>query len=73
MLGFLTYAGMQEKNAFDISEYETRLADEEDTKDGGEEMRNCQYDEKTFAFVKCTICQMELYFDMANGMQRIMA
>ena len=41
MLGFLTYAGMEDKNSFDASKYETKVADEEDIEDGGEEMRNC--------------------------------
>ena len=39
--GLLTYAGMQDNNAFDVSEYKNKVADEEVIEDGGEEMRNC--------------------------------
>ena len=71
--GCLTYAGMQDNNVFGVTECKTKATDEEDTEDEGNEVRNCSYDKKTFASRKCTICQMELYFDMENGMQCIMA
>ena len=64
---------MQDNNVFDVAECKTKVMDEEDTEDEENEVRNCQYGEKTFALRKCNICQMELYFDMENGMQRIMA
>ena len=40
VLEFLTYVGMQDNNSVDVSEYETKVVDEEDTEDKGDETRN---------------------------------
>lgn len=54
--GFLIDAGMQDDNAFVVSNYETMVADEGDVEDRGNETRKSWYEVRTFAFVECTIC-----------------